>query len=58
MCYGAARAMLAKRGKPIGPLDTLIAGHAVALEVTLVTHNTREFARVETLQVEDWLKNT
>lgn len=56
MSYGEVRAKLARRGKPIGPLDTLIAGHACAIEAILVTHNTREFSQVEGLRVEDWLK--
>lgn len=55
MHYGPIRASLERRGKPIGPLDTLIASHAQAIEVILVTHNTREFGRVERLRVEDWL---
>jgi tRNA(fMet)-specific endonuclease VapC len=55
MQYGPIRASLARRGKPIGPLDTLIASHALAIDVILVTHNTREFGRVEGLRVEDWL---
>lgn len=58
MSYGQVRASLARRGKPIGPLDTLIAGHARALDAILVTHNTREFAQVENLRVEDWIKGT
>lgn len=45
---------LEKRGTPIGPYDTLIAGHAVALGLTLITHNTREFSRVKGLALEDW----
>jgi tRNA(fMet)-specific endonuclease VapC len=53
--YGTIRAVLEKRGSPIGPLDTLIAGHALSLGWTLVTHNTREFRRVAGLSVEDWL---
>ena len=39
---------------PLRPLDLLIAAHALALRSTLVTHNTREFARVPGLAVEDW----
>ena len=35
--------------------DLLIASHALALGLTLVTHNTREFSRIVGLQVEDWL---
>ena len=56
MRYGEVRASLARRGKPIGPLDTLIASHAHALDVILVTHNTREFAQIEDLRLEDWIK--
>jgi tRNA(fMet)-specific endonuclease VapC len=52
--YGQMRASLEKRGTPIGPLDTLIGAHAAALDVILVTHNTREFSRIDTLRLEDW----
>lgn len=52
--YGSIRAALERAGTPIGPLDTLIAAHSMALEVTLVTANTREFHRVEGLNVENW----
>jgi tRNA(fMet)-specific endonuclease VapC len=52
---GAVRAQLQSTGKPIGPLDTLIAGHAKSLDVILVTHNTQEFSRVPHLRLEDWL---
>ena len=48
------RARLEQAGTPIGPLDTLIAGTAVAHGATLVTHNTREFGRVEGLDLVDW----
>ncbi len=51
---GEIRAHLAARGVPIGAYDVLIAGQARARALTLVTHNTREFARVPRLQVEDW----
>ena len=52
--YGKIRAVLEKQGTPIGPLDTLIAAHAVSLGATLVTNNTREFERVPGLPIEDW----
>ena len=52
--YGRVRAVLGRDGTPIGPLDTLIAAHAVSVSVTLVTNNTREFQRVPGLEVEDW----
>ena len=39
----------------MGPLDTLIAAHALALDLTLVTSNLREFSRVHGLRVESWI---
>ena len=51
---GELRAMLAEAGTPIGPYDTLIAGQALARDLTVVTNNTREYARVPGLRVEDW----
>jgi len=51
---GEIRAFLAAQGTPIGPYDVLIAGQAVARSAVLVTRNTREFARVPGLQVENW----
>ena len=48
------RCELARKGQPIGHYDTLIAAHARSLQLTLVTHNTREFGRVDDLRVEDW----
>jgi tRNA(fMet)-specific endonuclease VapC len=52
--YGKIRAEVERRGTPIGPLDTLIAAHALSLGLTLVTANTSEFSRVPGLNVEDW----
>ena len=51
---GEIRAVLKKAGTPIGPYDILIAGQALARNLVLVTNNTREFARVGGLQIEDW----
>lgn len=53
--YGEIRVLLERRGSPIGPLDTLIAAHALSLRWTLATHNVREFRRVPALVVVDWL---
>lgn len=53
--YGTVRALLEAGGQPIGPLDTLIAAHAMSLDLTLVTHNTREFSRVPGLRVDNWV---
>lgn len=55
--YGELRAALEKQGTPIGPLDTMIAAHALSLGVTLVTNNTREFNRVPKLTVIDWIEH-
>jgi tRNA(fMet)-specific endonuclease VapC len=53
--YAEIRAHLERQGKPIGPNDLLIAAHALALDLTLVTDNVAEFARVPQLAVENWL---
>ena len=52
--YGNLCAYLQKRGTPIGTMDMLIAAHARALSLTVVTNNTREFARVPELKLENW----
>lgn len=52
--YGRIKADLEKKGTPIGPMDTLIAGHARSSGLILVTNNTGEFSRVTGLAVEDW----
>ena len=52
--YGHLRHQLEKHGTPIGPQDMMIAAIALANNLTLVTHNTREFSRIEGMQVEDW----
>ena len=57
LAYGVLRAVLEKQGTPIGPLDTMIAAHALSLGVTLVTNNTREFNRVPGLTVVDWINH-
>jgi tRNA(fMet)-specific endonuclease VapC len=53
--YAQVRAGLERSGTPIGPLDTFIAAHALALDLPLVTANVREFSRVPDLRVENWL---
>ena len=54
--YGAIRAKLERAGQPIGPLDSLIAAHGLALDATVVTDNEREFRRVPDLKVENWIR--
>jgi len=53
--YGELRADLERRGTPIGSLDTMIAAHALSQQAALVTNNTREFARVPGLHLENWV---
>ena len=48
------RAILETKGTPIGAMDTLIAGISLANQGVLVTHNTKEFSRVQGLVLEDW----
>ena len=54
--YGALRAALERAGRLIGPNDLLIAAQAIALGLTIVTDNEREFSRVEALPIENWLR--
>jgi tRNA(fMet)-specific endonuclease VapC len=53
--WGQVRNELRRAGTPIGPYDQMLAGHARALGLVLVTHNTRDFERVAGLRVEDWV---
>jgi len=54
--YAIIGTQLEKSGTPIGPNDTFIAAHALALGATLVTDNEAEFRRVPGLQIENWLR--
>ena len=53
--YGDLRAELERRGTPIGSLDTMIAAHALSLQAKLITNNSREFAQVPGLHVDNWV---
>ena len=54
--FGQVRVELAKAGKPIGPYDLMIAGHARSRGLILVTNNLREFKRVPGLRLENWTR--
>lgn len=54
--YGEIRFKLEKQGHIIGPLDMLIAAHAISRGLTLVTNNEKEFKRIQSLRVENWAK--
>jgi tRNA(fMet)-specific endonuclease VapC len=54
LVYGRIRAELLASGTPIGPNDFQIAAIALTHNLTLITHNTREFSRVSGLVIEDW----
>ena len=53
--YGDLRAELERRGTPIDSLDTMIAAHALSQQATLGTNNSREFAQVPGLHLENWV---
>jgi len=53
---GQVRAELARAGKPIGPYDQMIAGHARSRGLIIVTNNEKEFNRVPGTRVENWVK--
>lgn len=55
--YGSMRAILEKEGQPIGVNDLHIAGHARSLGLTLVSNNLREFARIPSLLLENWIES-
>jgi tRNA(fMet)-specific endonuclease VapC len=52
--FGVIGASLEHSGTPIGTLDTMIASHALAVDATLVTNNTRHFFRVVGLRIDNW----
>jgi len=54
--YGILKKELKDKNCVIGPFDMLIGAHAKSLQMTLVTNNTREFARISGLKLEDWSK--
>jgi tRNA(fMet)-specific endonuclease VapC len=54
--YGDIRFQLEKRGRPIGPLDLLIAAQAASRGLILVTNNDKEFNRIKKFRVENWVK--
>jgi tRNA(fMet)-specific endonuclease VapC len=53
---GSIRNRLEKKGQVIGPYDLLIASHAIAKDIILVTNNEKEFKRIKELKVENWIK--
>ncbi len=54
--YGDIRFGLEECGQPIGPLDLLIAAHALSKDLVLITNNDKEFKRIKKLKVENWAK--
>lgn len=52
--YVRIQAALEAKGTPIGTLDTLIAAHAFALNLTLVTNNSKHFSKVRGLKMANW----
>jgi len=54
VCYGEIRVSLESKGKTIGPLDTMIAAHALSLDLTIISNNIKEFSRIRNLKCENW----
>ena len=54
-CYGEISTLLESKGNTIGPLDMLIAAHALSLDLTIVSNNINEFSRVPKLKCENWI---
>ena len=54
--YGKVRVLLENEGVPIGPLDMLIGAHALSVNAILVTHNEKEFKRIQGLRIENWAR--
>ncbi len=54
--YGKIRSYLEKKGQIVGPLDMLIAAHAISRNLAVITNNINEYKRIKTLQVENWVK--
>jgi len=55
-CYGEIRVSLESKGKTIGPLDMLIAAHALSMDLTIISNNIKEFARIPNLKYENWIR--
>lgn len=55
-CYGGIRASLESKGKTIGPLDMLIAAHALSLDLTIISNNIKEFSRIPNLKCKNWIR--
>ena len=55
-CYGEIRASLESKGKTIGPLDMLLAAHALSLDLTIISNNIKEFSRIPKLKSENWIR--
>ncbi|MBW2662693.1 MAG: type II toxin-antitoxin system VapC family toxin [Deltaproteobacteria bacterium] len=54
-CYGEIRSLPESKGKTIGPLDLLIAAHALGLDLTIISNNIKEFSRIQNLKCENWI---
>ena len=55
-CYGKIRVLLESKGKTIGPLDMLIAAHALSLDLTIISNNIKEIARIPNLKCQNWIR--
>jgi len=54
--YGSIRASLEAKGRPIGPMDLVLAAQALSEKLILITNNEKEFRRVDGLKIENWIR--
>jgi len=57
-CYGEIQASLESKGQAIGPLDMLIAAHALSLDLIIISNNINEFSRIPSLKCENWVSGS
>ena len=55
-CYGEIRVLLESKGRTIGPLDMLIAAHALSLDLKIISNNIKKFERIPNLKCENWIQ--
>jgi tRNA(fMet)-specific endonuclease VapC len=55
---GEIRASLESKGQTMGPLDMLIAAHALSLDLTIISNNIKEFSRIPNLKCENWITDS
>ena len=55
--FATLQAYLYRKGSPIGPNDTMIAGHALSRDAIVITNNVKHFSKAPRLTVENWVRH-